>query len=74
VAKSAEQDRARHNVPVIGLDATELRWVRMLISLLRHPDPTVPELTRRALEYLTDSAATGKPPGDAEDFPLDNAG
>jgi hypothetical protein len=74
VANSAGQDRARHNLPVIGLDATELRWVRTLISLLRHPDPAVPELTRRALDYLTDSAATAKPAGDAESLPLDNAG
>jgi len=56
VANSAGQGCARHNLPVIGLDATELRWVRTLVSLLRHPDPVVPELTRQALDYLTDSA------------------
>jgi len=73
VAKSAGQDGARHNVPVIGLDASELGWVRTLISLLRHPDPAVPALTRHALEYLADSAAPGKAPGIPEEPPLDNA-
>jgi hypothetical protein len=44
-------------VPVIGVETCELRWIRMLIFLLRHPDPGVPELARQALIYLTDSAA-----------------
>ena len=43
-------------VPVIGVEPHELRWVRMLILLLRHPDPGTPELTREALLYLTDAA------------------
>lgn len=43
-------------IPVIGVETCELRWVRMLITLLRHPDPSVPELARQALLYLTDSA------------------
>ena len=43
-------------VPVIGVETAELRWLRMLISLLRHPDPSVPELARQALLYLTDAA------------------
>jgi hypothetical protein len=58
---------------VIGVDSSELRWVRALISLLRHPDPVVAELTRNALEYLSDSAALRKAPG-AQDTPLDHTG
>jgi hypothetical protein len=41
---------------VIGIDAQELRWVRTLIQLLRHPDPSIPELARQALIFLTRSA------------------
>jgi hypothetical protein len=44
-------------VSVIGIDSKELRWVRTLVSLLRHPDPSIPELARQALMYLSDSAA-----------------
>jgi hypothetical protein len=58
---------------VIGLDATELRWVRTLVSLLRHPDPVVPELTRQALDYLTDSAVQRVPAEVADTPPLDRA-
>ncbi|PWU01366.1 MAG: hypothetical protein C5B51_22905 [Terriglobia bacterium] len=49
------------NVPVIGLHPDELQWIRMLVALLRHPDPTIPELARQALVYLsrgTSQAAT----------------
>lgn len=74
MAKSAGPGGARPTVPVIGVDASELRWVRMLISLLRHPDPIVAELTRHALEYLSDSAESGKSPVTAEAEPLDNTG
>ncbi|MGB7762238.1 MAG: hypothetical protein WBL61_20560 [Bryobacteraceae bacterium] len=59
---------------MIGLDASELRWVRELIALLRHPDPTVAELTRHALEYLSDSAASRKAHAVPEEPPLDNTG
>ena len=41
---------------VIGIDPQELHWVRNLIQLLRHPDPSIPELARQALIYLTRSA------------------
>ena len=44
-------------VPVIGIEPAELDWIRMLVLLLRHPDPVVPELTRQALLYLEASAA-----------------
>jgi hypothetical protein len=43
-------------VPVIGIEPAELNWIRMLVLLLRHPDPVVPELTRQALLYLEASA------------------
>ena len=41
---------------VIGVDREELRWVRTLVWLLRHPDPSVGELARQALLYLTGAA------------------
>ena len=42
---------------VIGVESSELQWLRVLVALLRHPDPSVPELARQALLYLTDAAA-----------------
>lgn len=44
-------------VSVIGIEDHELRWVRALVQLLRHPDPSIPELARQALLYLSRSAA-----------------
>jgi hypothetical protein len=41
---------------LIGLEPHELSWLRALVALLRHPDPSVPELARQALVYLTDAA------------------
>lgn len=49
-------------VPVIGIEVQELHWIRMLVLLLRHPDPSIPELARQALIYLTDAAAEGAIP------------
>ena len=46
-----------NTVPVIGIDPGELAWIRMLVGLLRHPDPVVPELTRQALCYLKAGAS-----------------
>lgn len=43
-------------VAMIGIDSAELKWSRMLMFLLRHPDPVVPELTRQALLYLETAA------------------
>jgi hypothetical protein len=58
-------------VPIIGIEVAELRWIRMLVSLLRHPDPSMPELARQALLYLTDAAGRKiSPPPES----LDNAG
>ena len=45
-----------NTVPIMGIETRELRWIRMLVLLLRHPDPTVPELARQALLYLTEAA------------------
>jgi len=41
-----------HNLSVIGLSAQELAWVRLLITMLRHPDPVVGEVSREAMRYL----------------------
>ncbi len=41
---------------LIGLEPHELHWLRTLVALLRHPDPSVPELARQALIYLTEAA------------------
>jgi hypothetical protein len=41
---------------LIGLEPHELHWLRALVALLRHPDPSVPELARQALLYLTEAA------------------
>jgi hypothetical protein len=38
------------------VEPAELPWIRILIQLLRHPDPGVAELARQALTYLTRSA------------------
>jgi hypothetical protein len=43
-------------VAVIGVEKEELRWLKTLVTLLRHPDPSVPELARQALLYLTGAA------------------
>lgn len=43
------------SVSVIGIDPGELRWVRMLLFLLRHPDPLMPEMARQALLYLANN-------------------
>jgi hypothetical protein len=43
-------------LPMIGIEPAELPWLRMLVALLRHPDPGMPELARQALIYLTEAA------------------
>ncbi|HEY1335946.1 MAG TPA: hypothetical protein VGF59_00485 [Bryobacteraceae bacterium] len=43
-------------VAVVGVENNELNWVRTLLFLLRHPDPSVAELARQALVYLTEAA------------------
>jgi hypothetical protein len=46
---------------MIGLRTQELEWVRLLVELLRHPDPLVPELAREALAYVDRVAETTSP-------------
>jgi hypothetical protein len=46
-----------HATYAIGLEAEELPAVRLLVALLRHPDPLVGELAHEALRYLQDTAA-----------------
>ena len=43
-------------LPIIGIEPAELHWIRILVALLRHPDPSIPELARQALLYLSDAA------------------
>jgi len=45
------------NVCMIGLDPREIQWLRLVIALLRHPDPVVGEAAREALRYLEGVAA-----------------
>jgi hypothetical protein len=42
---------------LIGVEPQELPWLRLLLFLLRHPEPGIPELARQALIYLQDAAA-----------------
>jgi hypothetical protein len=46
-----------NNVSMIGLDPREIGWLRLLLSLLRHPDPVVGEVSKEALRYLEGVAA-----------------
>ena len=59
------------SVSVIGVDPGELYWLRLLVQLLRHPDPTMPELTCQALLYIAKGAHLNSEP---ESNPLDYAG
>ena len=58
-------------VPVIGVHPDELPWLRLLVALLRHPDPVVPELARQALLYLQNAAGESS---EAPRVPADHAG
>jgi hypothetical protein len=49
-------------VPVIGVEPDELGWIRLLVSLLRHPDPSVPELARQALLFVSEDSRKGSIP------------
>jgi hypothetical protein len=59
------------SVSVIGIDPGELPWLRMLLFLLRHPDPLVSEMVRQTVLYLATNAHQQTEPR-AE--PLDHAG
>ena len=41
---------------MIGLDPHELEWMRLVVKLLRHPDPLPAELVRQALTYVNQVA------------------
>jgi hypothetical protein len=41
---------------IAGIDPEELKMVRLLVSLLRHPDASVGELARQALYYVRDTS------------------
>lgn len=45
------------NLCMIGLAAGEMQWLRLLLSLLRHPDPVVAEVAQQALRYVEGVAA-----------------
>lgn len=49
------------NVCMIGLEPREIQWLRLVIALLRHPDPVVGEVAREALRYLEGVAARANP-------------
>jgi hypothetical protein len=59
------------SVSMIGIDPGELRWVRMLLFLLRHPDPLISEMARQTLVYLVKNAHEQSEPGTQ---PLNHAG
>lgn len=42
---------------MIGLDSREIELVRLLLALLRHPDPVVGEMAKEALRYLDEVAS-----------------
>jgi hypothetical protein len=58
-------------VPIVGIQPEELPWMRLLVTLLRHPDPVVPELARQALLYLQNAAHNSAP---NPEIPIDHAG
>jgi len=45
-------------VHMIGIQEHEIQWLRLLTSLLRHPDPLVPEFARQSLLYVARNAGT----------------
>jgi hypothetical protein len=47
---------------LIGVEPHELNWLRILVALLRHPDPGVPELARQALLFLSREAGNREVP------------
>jgi hypothetical protein len=49
----------RRHLGIAGLDPEELSTIRLLLSLLRHPDASVAELARQALYYVRDTSGDG---------------
>ncbi len=58
-------------VSMIGVDPGELPWLRMLLFLLRHPDPLIAEMARQAMLYLAKNAHEQAQP---VPVPIDHAG
>ena len=52
-----------NTVSMIGIDPAELPWLRMLLFLLRHPDPLIAEMARQELVYLEKNAHAQAQPG-----------
>ena len=46
----------QNNAAVIGISPAELSCLKTVVSLLRHPDPTIPALVHQALKYLSEAA------------------
>jgi len=65
------REQMSKSVSMIGIDPGELRWVRMLLFLLRHPDPLISEMARQTLVYLVKNAHEQAEPGTQ---PLNHAG
>jgi hypothetical protein len=70
-AEKIFEESMGHTVRMIGIEPEELPWQRLLTSLLRHPDPVVPELARQALLYLQNAATQASTP---QSIPIDHAG
>ena len=45
-----------NNAAMIGISPNELACLKTVVSLLRHPDPTIPALVHQALKYLLEAA------------------
>ncbi len=47
---------AMNNALMIGLSKPEVACLRSVVSLLRHPDPTIPALVHQALLYIVEAS------------------
>jgi hypothetical protein len=45
-----------NNAAMIGLSKPEVACLRKVVSLLRHPDPTIPALVDQALLYIVEAS------------------
>ncbi len=39
-------------IHMVGLENQELSWLKLMVKLLRNPNPVVGELARQALKYV----------------------
>jgi len=44
---------------IVGLHPEEMEWVRLLVTLLRDPDPLTAEMARQAVDYVRQTAEAG---------------